>query len=60
MEFMGQINGFKTLANGGARLTIDVFDTTPAKDLASLTLIAMAQAVATVTLVQEDGDGTQG
>lgn len=61
MEFTGQVSGFKTMANGGARLTIDVFDTTPAKDLATLTLIAMAQAVVSVTLEEKgDGNGSEG
>lgn len=52
MEFTAQIQGFKTLASGGARLTIDVFDTTPAKDLAGLTLLAMGQTVVTVALTE--------
>ena len=61
MEFTGQVQGFKTLANGGARLTIDVFDTTPAKDIATLALIGMAQPVVVVNLEEKaDGDGSEG
>ncbi|HOR32174.1 MAG TPA: hypothetical protein PK391_07180 [Syntrophales bacterium] len=59
MRFKAQIGGFKTTASGGAKLTIDVFDTTPAKDIAMLTLLAMAKKTATIS-IEEDEDGGNG
>lgn len=59
MEFIGQIRDFKA-KQGQSKLTIDVFDATPAKDLASLTLLAMGETVVRVTLEESiSGVGTE-